>query len=575
MGAATAVAALVLALAGDPAAGVRTPPEARTVQAEYTVTPQQKLEFERDGVTMLRNVVPDIKDFAGPLRLAWTQGVREFAYEEARRIGCPDRNETASFMAAIPPPERVEFEEGILEGEIAKAIAALRGVEDCSEVLGTLASEGEESEGSGAGHTVKYFQALNLHRFNTEVGKWALGGRLASAAAQLLGSDVRLYQDAFFRKGDAAGQRLKIFSRRTSIHEEGTLIPVDVDKYVTAWCPLRRADPRKQSVLFFFPGSHRARARRRLQPILRRSVYKRAGARDQKIPEDYFAALRLLASPDYAHKLAFGDQTVPDLEEGTRVIMEKFCARVTQDGRAAEPGAPRWPGERRPHYWWPVPLAGEVGESGRRVECMLSADGRVWVERVSEKMQTHVANALEEAKGNGTEPELHLVHGMELFRKALQADMNNFKLFWGQNGGAFDYGVYEVGDCSMHHGETLHAAPASPRKMPAGEEGAATSGVREAVSLSYVAKEARKVPATVWESLFSRGGQGGSANEDYLSYSRWWYKVSDDAELGSPTDPQDDAVEGILPVVWPQATGTDGVAPPRPDGSPIQDPGPR
>ena len=102
--------------------------------------------------------------------------------------------------------------------------------------------------------------------------------------------------------------------------------------------------------------------------------------------------------------------------------------------------------------------------------------------------------------------------------------------------------------------------------MPTGEEGAATSGVREAVSLSYVAKEARKVPATVWESLFSRGGQGGSANEDYLSYSRWWHKVSDDTELGSPTDPQDDAVEGILPVVWPQVTGTDGVAPPRPDG---------
>ena len=40
MGAATAVAALVLALAGDPAAGVRIPREsAPTIQAEYTVTP--------------------------------------------------------------------------------------------------------------------------------------------------------------------------------------------------------------------------------------------------------------------------------------------------------------------------------------------------------------------------------------------------------------------------------------------------------------------------------------------------------------------------------------------------------
>ena len=46
MGAATAVAALVLALAGGPAAGVRIQLEAApTIQAKYTVTPELKLEF--------------------------------------------------------------------------------------------------------------------------------------------------------------------------------------------------------------------------------------------------------------------------------------------------------------------------------------------------------------------------------------------------------------------------------------------------------------------------------------------------------------------------------------------------
>ena len=67
------------------------------------------------------------------------------------------------------------------------------------------------------------------------------------------------------------------------------------------------------------------------------------------------------------------------------------------------------------------------------------------------------------------------------------------------------------------------------------------------------------MPAHLWESLWAEG-EKGKDNEDFLSYSRWWSKVTDDQLVEA---------DSILPVVWPQANATEGIAPPRPAASPF------
>lgn len=130
-----------------------------------------------------------------------------------------------------------------MAAEIDVALEALAAAEECSDEKG---------------ESLKYFQALHLRRYNPAVAQWALSARVASAAAQLLGSDVRLYQDGFFRKGDSEGSSIEILNDSTNIHRELDLIPVETDNYVTAWCPLRPIDTaRNDSALFFFPRTHR------------------------------------------------------------------------------------------------------------------------------------------------------------------------------------------------------------------------------------------------------------------------------------------------------------------------------
>ena len=567
MGAVTAVAALVLALAGDPATGVRIPREtAPTIQAEYTVTPQQKLEFERDGVTMLRNVVPDIKDFAGPLRHGWAQGVKEFAYAEARRIGC-----TAEELAQIDPPrDGGTYKRDEIDSDIADAIAGLQVAEDCSTRLTEMhadevaqlvdsggAEEYEKAQTLTEGHKLKFFQALNLRRFSNEVEQWALSGRLASAAAQLLGSDVRLYQDAFFRKGDVRGQRLKIFAQATEIHKEGDLIPVDTDKYVTAWCPLRAIDASVDSTLFFFPGSHRDRdhlfdemgdidfgGRLIPQGVLLQGF----SPGDEEFTPDW--AAKVIEALRGSSKEDFGRQELPPLSNHTATIMEQFCAKKGTIGQV---------GQYSPLLAEGQTLSGFFDAN----ECMLSAKGEVRVERTIGTFAQLLRN---DKSGN---PRPTFDDDMEVLIRSVRADANMITLFWGHGGGAFNYGFYEPGDCSMHQGQTDHAAPPQPKGQHIEQckdgEDCTVRPPREAVSLSFVAKKARKVPADLWESLqpeHSRGEQ----NEDFLSYSRWWSKVQDDSQVGKG----DNAVnEEILPVVWPQANQTAGVNPPRPAASPF------
>ena len=544
------------------------------LDAPFAVTPEQKLEFERDGVTMLRGVVPDIKGYAPHLRLAWAEGVKEFALAEAQRLGCHRAEATKHLMVDITPPAQRRGLSDLptsvdVEMAVQQAVTALSATEECSKALKLTVEDPNDK----MRFSVKYFQALNLRRFNARVERWALSGRLASAAAQLLDTDVRLYQDAFFRKGDTRGHRLEIFSQATAIHAEGDLIPVDTDKYVTAWCPLRPVNTTEDSGLFFFPGSHRllspkkdmeaqafhevSKEREYKKKNAARNGHNKATQKFENFADDVYDALLFLDKKKAERKMDYSDTIsgvdMPDLPARTQLLMERFCEKNGMD------------------TYWPVAKAqssndlfselrkvvpehqsqGRVAQgyiyARHALQCLLSKSGRSAVA----EMRNAFKSVAEERNIDGWD---------DLFDRAVLVDQQYVKNFWGSLGGAFDYGFYDIGDCSMHHGGTLHAAPPQPEQGKLSSASTAEARPpREAVSLSFVAKEARKVPAHLWESLWGEGMRGED-NEDFLSYSRWWSKVTDDQLVEA---------DSILPVVWPQANATEGIAPPRPAASPF------
>ena len=243
---------------------------------------------------------------------------------------------------------------------------------------------------------------------------------------------------------------------------------------------------------------------------------------------------------------------MPDLPERTKLLMERFCEigdMGTYWPLAKVPSSQDLFSDLRKAVLEDEPQRRDPqGYSHSRSQaCLLSKHGRKAVEEMRNMFK---------AVG-----EDRLVGGWDdLFDRAVLVDQQHVKNFWGSLGGAFDYGLYNIGDCSMHHGGTLHAAPGQPKQEKLSSASTAEARPpREAVSLSFVAKEARKVPAHLWESLWAEG-EKGQDNEDFLSYSRWWSKVTDDQLVEA---------DSILPVVWPQANATEGIAPPRPAASPF------
>lgn len=97
-----------------------------------------------------------------------------------------------------------------------------------------------------------YFQYLNLHEYHPYVHQIAHAKKLGRTAAVLLGVEsVRLYQTGLFVK-DPTGRNTPTFW-----HQDLNMIPVDTNNYVTIWCPLRRLDGARDSVLMFASQSHR------------------------------------------------------------------------------------------------------------------------------------------------------------------------------------------------------------------------------------------------------------------------------------------------------------------------------
>jgi hypothetical protein len=82
--------------------------------------------------------------------------------------------------------------------------------------------------------------------------KYILSRRLAKVAAELLGAEeedkVRVYQSCVFVKPPGFGE--------THWHSDANMVPLDVNKFVTLWLPLRPLHE-DDAALVFASGSHR------------------------------------------------------------------------------------------------------------------------------------------------------------------------------------------------------------------------------------------------------------------------------------------------------------------------------
>ena len=128
-------------------------------------------------------------------------------------------------------------------------VSSITSVDDALRVL-----EHETDEEIG------FLQTFNLHRPDPDdvsgrepaAAKFILSRRLARVAYELLdareGDKVRLYQSCVFAKppGFAA----------THWHSDGNMVPLDTNKFITLWMPLRDLDE-DDAALVFASGSHR------------------------------------------------------------------------------------------------------------------------------------------------------------------------------------------------------------------------------------------------------------------------------------------------------------------------------
>lgn len=453
----------------------------------FDVPLEQRLEFAREGVVLLRGIVPELKEYAPALRHAWAHGTREYSHAEIRRLGCGEELLARAPDGVASGDEWTELDE---QGEIDVALDALAAAEECAQ------EEGEN---------LKYFQALHLRRYNPAVAQWALSSRLASAASQLLGAgtctrapartctptrsrarahshpntrahaDVRLYQDGFFRKGDSKGRSIEILNDPTNIHRELDLIPVQTDAYVTAWCPLRPIDTaRNDSALFFFPRTHRHMSADRafqepFQKLVERveHVLEWTAKRfdDQRKKER--RELEGLEDEDELEEEADEGSDYSDSEASS--VHEEFTRSLDPQYRDEFSYLWKYAALRKePIMDWNFELS-EHTHSVMSRYCHGETYGEALSEEygvaegfgwncaaspfVMERNKRLIARYRRVGYSQGA---------LDNLQKNFDADAAYAVGEWMH---AFDYGKYEVGDCSFHHGWTFHAAPVSASKM--------------------------------------------------------------------------------------------------------------
>ena len=484
----------------------------------YEITDEMKLDFARNGVIMLRGVVPRLRQYANGIRHAWAQGVRQFAHSESERLNCSEH-----YTRHIPPPkfskgQSLDLSDEAVTEEINSALDSLWWTELCSKEVAM--ADNYTSEGTH-GPQLQYFQAVNLAAFNDVAADWVFGeeSELGRLSTELLGiPSTRLYQDGFFRKGDVASAKIKILNDPTAVHRDLDMAPVEADIHGTFWCPLHAIDARKTTALFFMKGTHNSveglNYRYIISALMKNMMDEtevesaNPNARWAQLPK---SVKELFDTVDQLlpKKLRYGTTEPFSTDYGDwpsdvqRDLIDRLCNRVDQ-------------------ALLTLPFE-DIG--GYDLVCGLS----------KARMKKQKASHEKLSKGEGEEE-------AEKFLRVKQYNSMYARSYWDK---ADDYGSYELGDCTFHSGWTIHAAPPAATKKDDNEISGRSNVPREAVTVSFITSEARKVPKNVWYR-----GSAMVAEEDYISYGRWYDKVQDGAFL--ETD--------ILPVMWPRE-GNQSAAP--------------
>ena len=471
---------------------------------------------------MLRSIVPEILHFLPPFRQAWAQGAKEYAHIEARRI--PNCKGDDFALMQTPEPKHMGNSTSPKKTmkEVKRALGAMKALNICA--TGDSTTTGRP----------KYFQSLNLRRFHDGILTWSQSKRIAQAAADLLGVEhVRLYQGGFCRKGDAEGSTISVLNAGTNIHRDSDMTPVGGQHYITAWCPLRPIDPEVDSTLIFWDGSHDYTYGTDEQDAALKSIASDPSVRtyDQNLEDKVVKSQVILSA--YADRrdesavvafaartndvTAFDDFGLNNLTLPEVISMKKELTkgrqrklRVTEEEAKTRQSVCRhWtPGTGHMDAWSPFITGPQMAGV-----CDLATPS---------SMVRHIF-----PEGSS---------GEALMQEMWQADTLKSKTSWQ---GARTFGRLDLGDCTFHHGETMHAAAAPPQrdwKAGATTKDAPPRPVREAVTLTYMGAESRKIPLEAFKKMSNV--KEIKDQEDYASYSRWYGDVESGAVIDHEECPQ-------------------------------------
>ena len=336
--AAAAAAAAAAGGLGAPARAAGLPGLGRP----FEVPIEDRLEFERNGVIQLKGLLPEIGAYSRALRYGWTVGALEYVQESAELLGCAlvyrERMHTSRGGGTPGSDEEVEAESD-------KVRESMKALEDCAVA---------ERPGQPPERSLKYFQAVNLIRFNPDLEEWVRNARVASAISQLLDAPVRLYQDGYFRKGDPKDMTSRTLRTPTMIHTDLTMVPARTNTFATAWCPLRPLDKNAPGAtpLMFIKGSQKDMDDKRLgskdfedvQREVRSMLSGRAGANGKLVGSDSSRVLKVYADPTngFGAFLKYGKgpalehldgkiYTSNRIDEESRTEIERFCRSMLEE----------------------------------------------------------------------------------------------------------------------------------------------------------------------------------------------------------------------------------------------------
>lgn len=169
---------------------------------------------DREGVTILRNFVPEILEYQSALEEGWEVGTEEWVREEGARLGC----------------QRDDLDE-------KRGTEALKALQKCYKRADTKQKLAPP-------------EARFLDRFSDQVKAFMHNTRFAKAASLLLDLPVRIYDNGIIRR-DGSDDLLNMSRNMTMTRYN---MATTERHTVTIMCPLKKTTAGGP---FFFPGTQR------------------------------------------------------------------------------------------------------------------------------------------------------------------------------------------------------------------------------------------------------------------------------------------------------------------------------